>query len=217
MQLTLEPDILPSRAEMERACLAHDASFDGLFFVAVKTTGVFCRPSCPAKPLLKNVEFFPSIRACCEAGYRPCKRCRPLESRGALPDFARQLIENEAISPAEVGVSESKARSFFLTRFGMSFSSFRRAQKMARAWTQLKNGDALEDAIWDNGYDSHSGFREAFRQTFGRSVGQIAQTHFVAVELVETPTGAWLVGATDGGICFFEPCDKSPMSAHLEF
>ena len=70
--------MLPT-AEMERAYLERDASYNGLFFLGVRTTGIFCRPTCQArKPLPKNVEYFPTARAALVAGYRPCKRCRPL-------------------------------------------------------------------------------------------------------------------------------------------
>ena len=70
--------MLPT-AEMERAYLERDASYNGLFFLGVRTTGIFCRPTCHArKSLLKNVEYFPTARAALVAGYRPCKRCRPV-------------------------------------------------------------------------------------------------------------------------------------------
>src|SRR5579862_822653 len=84
--------LLPPRGEMERAFAAKDASYDGVFYVAVKTTGIFCRPSCPSKPKLENVEFFPSVSACLFAGYRPCKRCHPLHATGTPPDWVDTLI-----------------------------------------------------------------------------------------------------------------------------
>src|SRR6185437_10514422 len=78
-----------------RALKARDARFDGLFFTAVRTTGIFCRPVCPARtPLLRNVEFFPNAAAAQAAGYRPCLRCRPEVS----PDF-----------PVSTGSSVSRA------------------------------------------------------------------------------------------------------------
>ena len=77
--LTVLP-LLPPRTEMERAFLASDATYDGLFFTAVRTTGIFCTPSCPArKPHPQNVEFFATVSDAVFAGYRPCKRCRPNE------------------------------------------------------------------------------------------------------------------------------------------
>src|SRR5438128_1735178 len=83
---------LPPIAEMQRAYLNGDATYNGLFFLGVRTTGIFCRPTCPArKPLPKNVEFFPDARAALVAGFRPCKRCRPLET-DQQPQWAIDLL-----------------------------------------------------------------------------------------------------------------------------
>src|SRR6184192_2438892 len=84
---------LPTIAEMERALRSRDASYDGIFFVAVRTTGIFCRPSCPARAALsKNRSYFRTPREALFAGYRPCKRCRPLETNGRPPDWVRHLL-----------------------------------------------------------------------------------------------------------------------------
>jgi hypothetical protein len=84
----------PTRDEMVDAFLKSDGSFDGLFYTAVRTTGIFCIPSCRArKPLPQNVEFFETAREALFSGYRPCKRCRPMESNGASPEWLRPLIE----------------------------------------------------------------------------------------------------------------------------
>ena len=81
---------LPPTTEMQRAYLASDASYDGVFFLAVRTTGIFCRPSCRArKPRPENVVYFATARKALFAGYRPCKRCRPLAINGDLIGRAR--------------------------------------------------------------------------------------------------------------------------------
>ena len=84
---------LPSVPEMRRAWTRRDGSYDGLFYFGVRTTGIFCRPSCTArKPLARNVEFFGSVREASFAGYRPCKRCHPLEAGGAIPGWVQRLF-----------------------------------------------------------------------------------------------------------------------------
>src|SRR5690242_9828060 len=90
---------LPSRLEMERAFAAKDASCDGVFYVAVKTTGILCRASDPVRPNLENVEFVASLKECLYAGYRPCKRCRPLEANGTAPNWVKQLIGRVETAP----------------------------------------------------------------------------------------------------------------------
>src|SRR5574338_85111 len=89
----------PPRAEMERAFLAKDPTYDGVFYVAVKTTGIFCRPSCPSKPKLENVEFFSSVKGCLFAGYRACKRCHPLHVTGTPPDWVEALMARVEAAP----------------------------------------------------------------------------------------------------------------------
>jgi AraC family transcriptional regulator, regulatory protein of adaptative response / methylated-DNA-[protein]-cysteine methyltransferase len=91
---------MPPTAEMERAYCERDASYHGLFFLGVRTTGIFCRPTCPArKPLPKNIEYFPTARAALVAGYRPCKRCRPLESDDE-PQWVSDLLSDVERDPS---------------------------------------------------------------------------------------------------------------------
>src|SRR4029453_19064211 len=90
----------PPIAEMERAYRERDPSYNGLFFLGVRTTGIFCRPTCPArKPQPKNVEYFPPASAALVAGYPPCKRCRPLASADQ-PDWASALLADVERQPS---------------------------------------------------------------------------------------------------------------------
>ncbi len=85
---------------MERAFFGKDASYDGVFVTGVKTTGIFCRPSCAArKPLAENLEFFGSVKDALFAGYRPCLRCRPLEADGRPPEWVEKLLAAVDESP----------------------------------------------------------------------------------------------------------------------
>src|SRR3954452_5382601 len=81
-----------TQQEMEQAYLTSDAAYDGLFFLGVRTTGIFCRPTCPArKPLPRNVEYFATAKEALAAGYRPCKRCHPMRL-GAQPEWLNCLL-----------------------------------------------------------------------------------------------------------------------------
>src|SRR5437870_2697536 len=92
---------LPPLKEMERAVTESDASYDGIFFVAVRTTGIFCKPSCPArKPLPCNRVYFATAREALFAGFRPCKRCRPMDVTGKPPEWVRRLLEEVERDPA---------------------------------------------------------------------------------------------------------------------
>src|SRR5690349_20044266 len=90
---------LPPTEEMTRAYQASDVSYDGIFFLGVRTTGVFCKPSCHVrKPYPKNVEFFATPQEAMFAGYRPCKRCQPLKING-LPVWAESLLSDLEADP----------------------------------------------------------------------------------------------------------------------
>src|SRR5262245_17925822 len=122
---------LPTTNEMANAFDRRDASYDGLFFVGVRTTGIFCRPSCPARrPLPENITYFASVREAMLAGYRACLRCRPLDTAGAAPDWAQALVSEIDTAP-EIritdidlrcrGIDPATARRFFLKQYGMTF------------------------------------------------------------------------------------------------
>src|SRR5436309_1228026 len=137
----IEPmDLLPPRGTMERASASKDASYDGVFYVAVKTTGIFCKPSCPSRPNPENIEFFSSIKECLFAGYRACKRCHPLEANGKPPDWAQALISRVEAAPdtllkaadlRAVGVTPERARRWFQAHYGMSFAAWCRGNRLA--------------------------------------------------------------------------------------
>src|SRR5687768_4341812 len=126
-------NILPPANELERAYLERDASYNGVFFLGVRSTGIFCRPTCPArKPLPVNVEYFPTASEAIFAGYRPCKRCRPLEPDDR-PDWASRLIADVERDPSARitdfdlkarGIDPATARRFFLKEFGMTFQAY---------------------------------------------------------------------------------------------
>jgi AraC family transcriptional regulator of adaptative response/methylated-DNA-[protein]-cysteine methyltransferase len=215
---------LPPIAEMERAYRSSDASYNGLFFLGVRTTGIFCRPTCPArKPLPKNVEYFATARAALVAGYRPCKRCRPLEVDDG-PPWASQLLAEVERDPASRitdrelsarGIDPATARRHFLRRYGMTFQAFARARRLAGALQQIRNGGALDAAAFDCGYESHSGFREAFARTFGDSPRRLRQRDCVRVSWLDSPLGPLVAGATADGVCLLEFSDRRMLETQL--
>ncbi len=218
--------LLPPREEMERAFATKDSSYDGVFFVAVKTTGIFCRPSCPSQPNLENVEFFASVKECLFAGYRPCKRCHPLEANGQPPAWARELITRVQASPdarlkaadlRDLGITPERARRWFQQHYGMSFAAWCRGNRLAGAFARIRQGATLDDATFDSGFQSHSGFREAFTKLFGEAPGRSrANGNRVVITMLESPLGPMLAGATDGGINFLEYTDRRMLENNLE-
>ena len=209
---------LPDTKTMYRALLRRDASYEGLFVVAVKTTGVFCRSTCTArKPRRENVEFFPSSREALQSGYRPCRLCHPLEMKGEVPAWLKPLLEEIDASPeirhpaAELrrrGLEPARVRRWFQRHHGMSFAAWLRALRVGRAFGRIRQGDKVIDAAFDTGYGSLSGFTESFKKstgvspTFGRTRPLLVMTRIL------TPFGPMLAAAVDEGICLFEFADR---------
>ncbi len=113
---------MPPVAEMERAYLDSDQTYNGLFFLGVRSTGIFCRPTCPAhKPLPKNVEYFVSAQEALFAGYRACKRCRPLQ-QDDQPEWVTTLIARVESDPsARIRESDLRALASIPRRCGAIF------------------------------------------------------------------------------------------------
>jgi AraC family transcriptional regulator of adaptative response/methylated-DNA-[protein]-cysteine methyltransferase len=216
---------LPPLSEMERAIGARDPSYDGIFFVAVRTTGIFCRASCPARPALpKNREFFATARQAVFAGYRPCKRCRPMETDGRPPEWVGRLLGEVERDPQtrwrdrdlrRLAIDPSRARRYFNQHYGMTFQAFCRGRRMGHALQQIKRGTKLDDVALGNGYDSHSGFRDAFAKTFGKPPGKGREAGCIVVAWAESPLGPLVMGATDAGVCLLEFTDRRALETQV--
>lgn len=211
--------LLLDQSEMERAFFAKDKSYDGLFFVAVRTTGIFCLPSCPASPNRENVEFFRTVREAVLAGYRPCKRCQPTQVHGTPPLWVTRLLNamdarpDRRITAAELrraGITPERARRWFLDHYGMTFVEWQRGRRLAEAFTQIRNGSSLDDVIFDSGYESHSGFRDAFVQTFRATPGarSVSDAEYIAIQFIPSPLGQLVAAALPRGVCFLEFSDR---------
>ncbi|MBM4297722.1 MAG: DNA-3-methyladenine glycosylase 2 family protein, partial [Deltaproteobacteria bacterium] len=112
--------------EFYKAMLARDARFDGKFFVGVKTTGIYCRPICPAQPKPENVEFFPDAAAAERAGYRPCLRCRPESAPRSAAWFGKKAVVQRALKLIAVNQFHVSNESEFAARLGLSARHLRR-------------------------------------------------------------------------------------------
>ena len=212
-------------AEMTRAYLAADPAYDGVFFTAVRTTGIFCLPSCRAKkPRPENVEFFATARQALFAGYRACRRCCPLRPPGAQPPWVVRLLREVEENPGtrikdgdlrRAGVDPARARRHFQRHYGMTFQAYSRGVRLGAALRRIRAGAPLDDVVFSHGFDSHSGFRDAFSRTFGGPPGRGGADGVVAA-WVETPLGPMVAGAVEEGVCLLEFTDRRMLEAQLE-
>lgn len=140
-----------------QALLDKNQEYEGTFYVGVTTTGVFCRPTCPArKPKYEHCEFFRTAQEVILASFRPCKRCRPLSHPNEVSDTIQVLVEaieqepNKRWKTADfraLSIDESTTRRQFKKRFGMTFVAYARARRMGTAMQDIRNGRSVIDAV----------------------------------------------------------------------
>jgi AraC family transcriptional regulator, regulatory protein of adaptative response / methylated-DNA-[protein]-cysteine methyltransferase len=218
-------DAALSASEMAAAWQRRDASYDGVFFFGVKTTGIFCRPSCPSRPKQEHLEFFHGAGEAVRAGYRPCKRCQPELATGQPPEWVASLMARAEEAPDQriaasdlraLGITPERARRWFQQHHGMTFAAWCRGLRLSRAFTQIRRGDPMDDVILGHGFESHSGFRSAFSRAFGQTPGQAATSDCLRVTLLETPLGPMLAAASDRALCQLEFADRRGLERSYE-
>lgn len=217
LQVTADRDrAFRSEAQRWTAVRARDANADDVFYYAVRTTGVYCRPSCAARPAKReNVSFYASIADAERAGYRPCKRCKPNEAslRERQADAiarACKAIETEEIPPnldslAEAaGLSRFHFHRLFKRITGLTPKAYANAHRTQRLQRELAKGARVTDAIYAAGYNSNSPFYAKSTQSLGmrpsdyRSSGKGQAIRFAVASCT---LGSLLVAASERGVC----------------
>jgi AraC family transcriptional regulator, regulatory protein of adaptative response / methylated-DNA-[protein]-cysteine methyltransferase len=221
-------ELLPPTETMYRALVSRDASFEGIFFVGVRTTGIFCRPTCTAKkPAQENVDFFASPSEALESGYRPCLRCHPMDPNQRPPKLIERLRVEVERAPggrltdkelAALAIDPSTARRQFKRHYGMTFQAYYRARRMGLALSQMQQGGRVDEARNGSGFESESGFREAFTRIFGEPPTRLTETKERAplfAERIDTPLGAMIAVADDEGLRLLEFIDRRATEREL--
>jgi len=217
---------LPPSNEMYRALLNKDVSYEGVFIAAIKTTGIFCRSSCTArKPKQENVEYFSNCTEALSFGFRPCKICKPLEALGETPRWIKELLIEVAKSDnprmkdyqlREKGIEPARLRRWFNKHHGMTFQAYLRALRLNQAIGRIKHDAKVVDTAFDSGYESLSGFGEAFKKLIGISPKSSKSQTLVTITRILTPLGPMIAGATDKGLCLLEFSDRRMLETQLK-
>lgn len=217
--------LLPPAETMYRALVNRDPTFEGIFFAGVRTTGIFCRPTCSArKPARENVDFFATPSEALHDGYRPCLRCRPMDPAGHASDLIERLREEVERAPngrltdkelAALSIDPSTARRQFKRHYGMTFQAYHRARRMGLALRQVQKSGRVEDARNGSGFESESGFREALTRVFGDSPSTARDRSCLFAERIETPLGIMLAVADDKGLRLLEFGDRRALEREV--
>ncbi|MEO8448621.1 MAG: bifunctional DNA-binding transcriptional regulator/O6-methylguanine-DNA methyltransferase Ada [Gemmatimonadota bacterium] len=197
------------------AVLARDSSFDGAFFTAVRTTKIYCRPSCPARhPKLENVSFFRTPDEAETAGYRACRRCHPRAVLVKSDDDIVRRVSAHVIAHLDERVTlEGIARTVGLSPFylqrrfkhatGLTPGEFTRAKRTERLRSQLRAGETVSRATYGAGFGSSSRAYDQAAKRLGMTPGQYAKGGdgmMIRHTIVTAPVGHVLIGITDRGV-----------------
>jgi AraC family transcriptional regulator of adaptative response/methylated-DNA-[protein]-cysteine methyltransferase len=199
---------------------------DGLFFVGVKTTGIFCHPTCPArKPKFENCEFFETAQEALLASYRPCKRCQPLSPPSMVSKTVQRLVEAVEQHPEkrwkdrdfrELSLDASTARRQFKKRFGMTFVAYARARRMGLAMKQIRKGEQVIEAQLEAGYESASGFRDAFSKIMGAAPSKSGNTSVLKATWLDSPLGPILAIGDEIALYLLEFVERRGLEREIE-
>jgi AraC family transcriptional regulator, regulatory protein of adaptative response / methylated-DNA-[protein]-cysteine methyltransferase len=200
------------------ALTTRDRGFDGLFFFGVQTTGVFCRPSCPARrPLRSNVRFYPTAKAAERDGLRPCRRCKPLAATGT--DLARihelcRYIESHSSEPLTLenlgeraGLSRFHLQRRFKAAVGLSPKQYLDACRLNSLKDALKRSKDVTEAVYDAGFGSASRVYERSDARLGMTPNRYRQGGrglSITYAVTDSPLGLLMIAATDRGVCFVQ-------------
>ncbi|WP_139492364.1 bifunctional transcriptional activator/DNA repair enzyme AdaA [Brevibacillus dissolubilis] len=214
------------KQEYYQALVDKKSEYEGLFYVGVKTTGVFCRPTCPArKPKFENCEFFETAQQALLASFRPCKRCRPLSHPNHVSEIVRTLVEAVEANPEkrwkdsdfqELSIDASTARRQFKKRFGMTFVEYARARRMGIAMKEIRTGKNVIDAQLSTGYESSSGFRDAFSRIMGAAPTLLGDTRILKAAWIDTRLGPMIAIADDELLYLLEFVDRRGLEREVE-
>ncbi|MCW8408296.1 trifunctional transcriptional activator/DNA repair protein Ada/methylated-DNA--[protein]-cysteine S-methyltransferase [Legionella sp. PATHC035] len=213
--------------EYYQALLAKNSKYEGIFFVGVKSTGIFCRPTCPAKkPKFENCEFFHTVQEALLASYRPCARCQPMSYPNQASHLIQKLVTAVEANPEKrwkdkdfvaLGVDTSTVRRQFKKRFGITFVAYARARRMGIAMKQIREGKIVIEAQVNVGYESSSGFRDAFSKIMGAAPSQLDKHHIVLkASWFDSPLGPMLAVADEEALYLLEFVDRRGLEREVE-
>lgn len=217
---------LPSLSKMYRALLEKGSSFKGIFYIGVRTTGIFCQPTCPAKkPKPENVEYFTSPGAALYAGFRPCLRCYPMGGGQHPPALVGKLIRAVEKKPGErllkqellshLQIDLIKARRQFRAYTGMTLPAYHRARRMGLALLQVRKWN---NAITQVGIGPKltSDSRKAFTKTFDSGPVTAKPRNYFFSCWIDTPVGAMLAIANSEGLALLEFVDRRGLENEIK-
>ncbi|MDP1602117.1 MAG: trifunctional transcriptional activator/DNA repair protein Ada/methylated-DNA--[protein]-cysteine S-methyltransferase [Legionella sp.] len=215
-----------NKIKFYQALIEKNTEYEGVFFVGVTTTGIFCRPTCPArKPKFEHCEFFETAQAALLASFRPCKRCKPLSHPSQVSELVQILVQAVEENPEkrwkdsdfqQLSIDATTARRQFKKRFGMTFVEYARARRMGLAMKHIRQGDPVIAAQLYTGYESSSGFRDAFSRIMGAAPTKLGVKSILKASWLDTKLGPMVAIASDDALYLLEFVDRRGLEREVE-
>ena len=203
-----------------------DSFYEGIFVTAVKTTGIFCRPSCRAKkPKPENIIFYNTSQEALQNGFRPCKICNPMEKLGETPDYVKGIIKELHQNPyirikdydlRQRAIEPSQIRRWFKKHHNMTFHAYQRMLRINSAFNSIKKGETITNSAFNSGYESLSGFNESYRSIFGEPPTNANEKSVLNIVRFTTPIGPMFACAGSKGICLLEFTDRRMLETEFK-
>ncbi|MEQ9265930.1 MAG: methylated-DNA--[protein]-cysteine S-methyltransferase [Balneolaceae bacterium] len=212
--------------EKYQVILNKDVAFEGIFITAVKTTGIFCRPTCTArKPKKENVVFYDTSHEAILNGYRPCKICKPLENLNETPHYIQEIINELNQNPllkikdydlVKRGIQPSKIRRWFKKNHNMTFHAYQRMHRINTAFHKISNGETITSTAFDTGFESLSGFNSSYQNIFGEPPSKPTGKSVINIIRFSTQLGPMFGCATKKGVCLLEFTNRRMLESEFK-
>jgi len=199
---------------------------DQALLIADTASGIFCRPGCSSGDTpSKQEREFESAREALAAGFRPCARCKPLQSSAEDPSWLDTLMDAVDKDPArrwhdqdlnDKSMDAPAVRRWFIANHGLTFHAYTRLRRLGLALRQIQHGAPVTETVVALGYDSESGYREAFSQVFGNPPSAVDRESCIWINRVATPLGSMIMGVSDQGLCLLEFAERRMLDTQLK-
>ncbi|MEM7652447.1 MAG: trifunctional transcriptional activator/DNA repair protein Ada/methylated-DNA--[protein]-cysteine S-methyltransferase [Pseudomonadota bacterium] len=216
---------LPDHDTLYQALLDRNDQYDGQAYVCVRSTGIFCRLTCPArKPKSENCQFFANVGECIAAGYRPCKRCHPLQPMASADPAIEALLSALDKHPEHrwsegdvqrMGFDPSTIRRSFKRHFGMTFLEMARQRRLREGFHTMSSGGKVIEAQLDAKFESASAFRLAFAKLLGRAPGNLSTDPLLFADWIDTPLGDMISVSSHTALHLLEFVERKALKAEL--
>lgn len=216
---------LPDSQTLYDALCSRDAAYEGRAYVGVSSTGIFCRLTCPARnPKFENCQFYASPGECIEAGFRACKRCKPLKAAAGDDPMVQPLIDALEARPTHrwregdlvaLGYDPSTVRRAFKRHFGMTFLEMARQRRLREGFTALSAGEPVIAAQLEAGFDSPSAFRAGFARLVGMAPGAFRRDALLLADWIDTPLGAMVAISCQHQLHLLEFADRKALPREM--